>query len=148
MLTFQKGRNHFGGSPLCFWNALFIVLLIEAFCFLGSFIKLFMFNQKRRNRFGGFPLLESPFRRQGKTSSQVFPWPFPAEQGAAPLTNPTQIETMPFLVWYTGCRTDTAGRFCAAPSRGVFRKWGTLYTFYRLRFPTRFNSIKAQAVFF
>ena len=95
-----------------------------------------------------YPDARSPFRRQEKTSSQVFPWPFPAEQGAAPLTNPTQIETMPFLVWYTGCRTDTAGRFCAAPSRGVFRKWGTLYTFYRLRFPTRFNSIKAQAVFF
>ena len=131
MLTFQKGRNHFGGSPLCFWNALFIVLLIEAFCFLGSFIKLFMFNQKRRNRFGGFPLLESPFRRQGKTSSQVFPWPFPAEQGAAPLTNPT---------WLKPCRSsfyvrdvEQILRDVSAPRlRAEFFAWWVLSNFSKL----------------
>ena len=31
----------------------------------------------------------------------------------------------PFLVLCTGCRTDTAGRSCAAPSRGVLRGCGT-----------------------
>ena len=65
------------------------LFLKKAFCFLGFFIKLSMFWSKGKNNSLFFPFA-NPFHRQGKTSSQVFPWPFPAEQGAAPLINPTQ----------------------------------------------------------
>ncbi len=50
----------------------------------------------------------------------------------------------PFLVLCTGCRTDSAGRFSAAPSRGVLRGCGG--TFLALGIP-RWMSTYERGVF-
>ena len=69
------------------------------------------FPPTRENLVAGFPLTLSSRAR-----------------GCAPY-KPHTIETMPFLVLCTRCKIDTTGRFSAAPSRGVLRGCGTLYTF-------------------
>jgi len=66
---------------------LFIVLLIEAFCFLDFLIKLYMFNQKGKT-IRCFSLLQTLFIDKGKPRRRFSLDPFQPSKGLRPLQTP------------------------------------------------------------
>ena len=111
------------------------------FFYIHFFHKTLYVLIKREKQSAVFPFCK-PFSSVQGTPFDGFPYGLRAAKHRAALRlslhsrfkerSPLKIplrDNYPFLVWCAGCRTDTAGRFCAAPSRGVLCKWDTLYTF-------------------
>ena len=133
----QRGGNSCGCSSFFFEATCFLVFWETSRFFISwmehstlwnswkNFICLF----KRGKPFRWFSSFAITFPPTRENLVAGFPLTLSSRaRGCAPY-KPHTIETMPFLVLCTGCRTDTAGRSCAAPSRGVLCKWDTLYTF-------------------
>ena len=114
------------------------LFLKKTICFLGFFIKLYMFIKGERTVAAVPPLCNpsssafprEPFRwvplrlTGGKASRRPPPIPPQPIQGAKPLENPPKRKlSVPRLMY--GCRRKSTGPPSAAPARGVLRVMGT-----------------------